>query len=113
MRSQLSRQRPFQKKVFKTTIQKNTSFFFFCKLHSRQVSDRVKKKYVTDEVRNQTSVRDSSGGELESGLTVRPEIRSEGSINVVVVSGIEQRISEHEQSSLVCYQIIIISFAVD
>ena len=68
---------------------------------------------VTDEIGNQTSVRNSSSRNLEKGLTIWKEIGSGGSIDVVVVSDIEQRISEHEQSSLVCDEIVIILFAVD
>ena len=68
---------------------------------------------VTDEIGNQTSVRNSSGRNLEKGLTIWKEIGSGGSIDIVVVSDIEQRISEHEQSSLVRDEIVIILFAVD
>ena len=68
---------------------------------------------LTDEVGNQTSIGDSSGGKLEKGLTVWKKIGSVGNIDVVVVSWIEQRISEHEQSSLVCDEFAIILCAVD
>ena len=68
---------------------------------------------VTDEIGNQASVRNSSSRNLEKGLTIWKEIGSGGSIDIVVVSDIEQRISEHEQSSLVRDEIVIILFAVD
>jgi hypothetical protein len=65
---------------------------------------------LTNKIRNCTTVGDSSSREFESGLAVWPVIRPETgkSIDVIVVSGIEHRIAKHEQSGLVCYQIVVV-----
>lgn len=61
---------------------------------------------LTDEVRHQTTVGKSSGGESEVGLAVGPEVSLVKScgVDVIIVAGVQERVSKYEQSSMIFRQ---------
>jgi len=92
MRTPLPRRRLVRKKLFK-----------ICR-------ETKQSNFITNKIRNCTTVGDSSSRKFECCLAVWLVIRPETgkSIDVIVVSGIKHRISKHEQSGLVCYQIVVV-----
>ncbi|KAJ0603405.1 hypothetical protein HanIR_Chr03g0150121 [Helianthus annuus] len=55
---------------------------------------------LTDEIGNDTAIRKAAGGEVEVCLAVGREVSlvEGGGVNVVVVSGIKDGVSEEEES---------------
>lgn len=59
--------------------------------------------YITNEIRDNASVGDSTGGMPEEGLSVRPirgDRRMGRFVNVLIIAGVEERVSEHEQCTM-------------
>ena len=63
-----------------------------------------KKNNVTNEVRYNAAIADSTSGVVEEGFTIWPEVCF-GGIDVDIVSCVKERVSKYEQCSMVFWQL--------